>query len=370
MGLKPNELTEPLVLDIWNFQGSQNLIDHEKLLLKQLTKDDFPIKVQKEGNAGLSNSERQWEQIERSQSDSNKPYIDLAGLKKEFNSWKFPLHFIDFETSAVAIPFNKERRPYEQVAFQFSHHVVYEDGRIEHSDQYLNDKVGIFPNFEFVRELKRVLEKDQGTIFRYHNHENSVLCQIYEQLSKSAEPDANQLKAWIRTITTSTDKSEEKWDGNRSMVDLCKLVRLYFYHPLTRGSNSIKSVLPAILNTSKTLKERYSKPIYGATDGIKSLNFQNWVWIEFNEDGTVNDPYKRLPSIYNGLNRHQLDLMMEKDELADGGAAMTAYAMMQFTEMSPQERASISSALLRYCELDTFAMVLLYEYWKDCLGLV
>ncbi len=278
--------------------------------------------------------------------------------------------FIDFETSVVAIPFNKERRPYEQVAFQFSHHIVYEDGRIEHTNQYLNNKVGIFPNFEFVRELKRVLEKDQGTIFRYHNHENTVLCQIYEQLGRSDESDADQLKAWIRTVTTSTDKSEEEWNGDRSMIDLSKIVRLYFYHPLTNGSNSLKMVLPAILNTSNTLKSLYSKPIYGTRNGIKSLNFQNWVWIEFNEDGTVKDPYKRLQSIYNGLDRNQLDLIMENDELADGGAAMTAYAMMQFTEMEEKERSAICSALLRYCELDTFAMVLLYQYWADLLGII
>jgi len=39
---------------------------------------------------------------------------------------------IDFETSMVAIPFNKGRHPYEGIAFQFSHKIVYEDDRIEH----------------------------------------------------------------------------------------------------------------------------------------------------------------------------------------------------------------------------------------------
>ena len=54
------------------------------------------------------------------------------------SAWVYPLHFIDFETSMVAIPFNKGRRPYEGIAFQFSHHVVQKDGRIEHRGQYLN----------------------------------------------------------------------------------------------------------------------------------------------------------------------------------------------------------------------------------------
>ena len=44
--------------------------------------------------------------------------------------WEFPLHFIDFETCMIAIPFHKNRTPYEQIAFQFSCHTLYEDGKM------------------------------------------------------------------------------------------------------------------------------------------------------------------------------------------------------------------------------------------------
>ncbi len=44
---------------------------------------------------------------------------------------------------------------------------------------------------------------------------------------------------------------------------------------------------------------------------------------------------------------------------------MTAYNMMQFMEMSDKERQEIVSALLRYCELDTLAMVMVWEFWKS-----
>ena len=53
------------------------------------------------------------------------------------------------------------------------------------------------------------------------------------------------------------------------------------------------------------------------------------------------------------------------DKLADGGAAMTAYAMMQFTEMSDVEQSKIVEGLLKYCELDTMAMVFLWEGWNS-----
>ena len=46
---------------------------------------------------------------------------------------------------------------------------------------------------------------------------------------------------------------------------------------------------------------------------------------------------------------------------------MMVYAKMQFTEMTDKEREYYRNALLRYCELDTLAMVMIYEGWKDHL---
>jgi hypothetical protein len=43
---------------------------------------------------------------------------------------------------------------------------------------------------------------------------------------------------------------------------------------------------------------------------------------------------------------------------------LTAYAKMQFEEMSDYERNVLTDSLLKYCELDTMAMVMIYESWK------
>jgi hypothetical protein len=42
----------------------------------------------------------------------------------------------------------------------------------------------------------------------------------------------------------------------------------------------------------------------------------------------------------------------------------TAFAKMQFTEMNVLERDHIIKGLLKYCELDTLAMVMIYEFWQ------
>ena len=120
---------------------------------------------------------------------------------------------IDFETSTTALPFFKEMRPYESIAFQFSHHVIEKDGAVKHVGQFICAEPGVFPNFEFVRELKKQLEVDDGTIFRWAAHENTILNHIGAQLKQpsAAVPDANDLLSFIADITD---------DGIRSMVDL------------------------------------------------------------------------------------------------------------------------------------------------------
>jgi hypothetical protein len=42
---------------------------------------------------------------------------------------------------------------------------------------------------------------------------------------------------------------------------------------------------------------------------------------------------------------------------------MSAYARLQFEDMPDCHRQSIRSALLRYCELDTLAMVMVMQAW-------
>jgi len=47
---------------------------------------------------------------------------------------------------------------------------------------------------------------------------------------------------------------------------------------------------------------------------------------------------------------------------------MAAYEYLQFTDMSDKEREFYRGGLLRYCELDTMAMVMIWEYWGKEIG--
>lgn len=365
---KESDFLQPNVLGIWNFRKKDQFINTGKVKMTDFSEEDFNIKPAKSN--GLSSTERQWLQVEKVINNDKSPFFDQQGFELEMEKWIYPLHFIDFETTAVAIPFNKGRRPYEGVAFQFSHHTMQKDGSIEHTGQYLNTALGGFPNYEFVRELKKQLENDNGTIFRYAPHENTYLNIIYRQLNAEQDEieDKSELCEFIKSITKSVESSSEKWEGKRNMVDLWELVKKYYYDPYTKGSNSIKQILPAVLNSSDYLKEKYSKKIYGALGGIKSFNFEDWRWIEI-ENGVVIDPYKKLPKLFDDVSDKNHNLLTEEDEPNNGGAALTAYGRMQFSEMTDFEKDQLSKALLRYCELDTLAMVMIVEAWMNWVNL-
>jgi len=46
---------------------------------------------------------------------------------------------------------------------------------------------------------------------------------------------------------------------------------------------------------------------------------------------------------------------------------MMAWARMQFPDVEEEEREAVFKALLKYCELDTLAMVMIHQHWKSII---
>ena len=347
----------PNIYELWQFRNQKTLFKSNIFFLDQLQKSDFDEPL----DTHLSIKNRQLLQIEKRVNETlNKPvdfYLDVDNLRDEMLEWKFPLHFIDFETCTSALPFTKGRHPYEQIAFQYSHHIIYSDGKIEHKSEYINAEPGMFPNYDFVRSLKKDLEFDNGSVFKYATHENSILNAIYDQLIDSDETDKNELMDFIQSVTNKKENNKLIWRGERDMIDMCDLVKKYFYDSYMKGSNSIKVVLPAVIKICEFVNKKYSKKI--GEINTTSLNFSNdHVWIQ---DGNL-DPYSSLPiPDFSTITKPVGDI----NKLNNGGDALTAYAKIQYLEMSSQERKIIKESLLKYCELDTLAMVMIYEFFAS-----
>lgn len=374
----------------------------------------YPRKYDRK-KTGWNNNERKWIQIDGVKKNQTGPIILKDELRTEMDKkWHFPLHMIDFETTASALPFFENTRPYEQIAFQFSHHIIHEDGRIEHAGQFLKTQPGKFPNFDFIKELKKQLGKDGGTIFRYATHENSILRAIRQQLLNSEESEKDELIAFIESITHPTSEEADTYKkagisvepGTRDMIDLCDIVKRFYWHPDMKGSNSIKQVLPAILKSGTYIQEKYSKPIYGSE--IKSCNYtaDNPIALVQKDvtTGEILNPYKILPQLKD-VQRELVEELTKlgpwtKDELTryvqntsaeemgadedtrinNGGLPLVLFR--SFQALNPdgdweKELAAFNlnynalrKCLLKYCELDTMAMVLVWEYFAYECGLL
>jgi hypothetical protein len=359
--LSPQDLAKGTVLDIWDYRRKSKLISDGRVRLSAVTQDDIGIK---DGGLTLSTSERQWMQCNGIPPEEDRGGYWLADswMRQEMAQWVYPYHFIDFETSGVALPFFKGMRPYEQIAFQFSHHVMHADGRVEHVGEFLMTEPVAFPNFEFARALKAQLEHDRGTVFMWSHHENTILKKILDQITATPNPppDGAELCDFIRSLLKGAD---------RAMYDLCTFSKEAYFHIATKGSSSIKKVLPAVMATSPWLRIEYGQANYGSAGGIPSRNYSGFTWWQPDEGGNPKDPYSLLKSYGEDLLGEKLLPSEDPDDLvvAEGGAATTAYARLQFETLNPATRTKINEALLRYCELDTLAMVMIVQAWRNFL---
>ena len=144
-------------------------------------------------------------------------------LEDELMSVQYPVHFLDFETFASAIPRYPNTRPYQTIPFQFSNHILFEEGRIEHAEYLcVEDKD---PCEEFTRALLETLGA-RGTIFVYANYEKRIVNQLADQFPKFKD---QLLDLLVR------------------FKDLHTLIRKHYYHPEFYGSFSLKVVLPVLV---------------------------------------------------------------------------------------------------------------------------
>lgn len=136
---------------------------------------------------------------------------------------RYPVYYLDFETFMPAIPRYAGTRPYETIPFQYSLHVEYTNGRIEHVE-YLHEE-DTDPREPLTVALIRALG-EEGTICVYSGYEK----QIFRALAATFPQYSDSLQAILDRL----------WD-------LLPVVREHYYHPDFHGSFSIKKVLPVLV---------------------------------------------------------------------------------------------------------------------------
>ncbi|HEX2662190.1 MAG TPA: DUF2779 domain-containing protein [Candidatus Acidoferrum sp.] len=146
-------------------------------------------------------------------------------LSIEFESLRYPLCFMDFETVNPAIPRFQGMRPYDHLPFQWSVHVQAQPEAAPERFEFLAvDSED--PRTAFISSLCEALG-EQGSIVVYNEQfESQRLRELADWL-----PGYRQR---IRGI-------------QRRLWDLLPVVRNHVYHPAFGGSFSLKAVLPALV---------------------------------------------------------------------------------------------------------------------------
>jgi hypothetical protein len=275
--------------------------------------------VKKDGTVGAQ-AERQLRQIRHTRTGT--VWVG-SSLAEKVQSLTYPLHFIDFEATRLALPYHARMRPYGQVAFQWSCHTVDAPGALPRHSEWLND-VSEWPNLAFARSLREQIG-DSGTVLTWSAYEKSQLKEIAGEHGHFAAVDES-LKTWVEAFTPPR------------VVDLLRWATEDFYHPGMGGRTSIKVVLDALWKSDVKMRDQCA----------------SWTGLVLSEG---EDPYHALPAlIIDGI----------PQDVREGTGAMRAYEAMMFgVEHGDFETKALwRQLLLQYCKLDTLSMVLIFEHWR------
>lgn len=220
------------------------------------------------------------QQIQRECVTSGKVHAEPLAIRSFLRSIKYPVHYLDFETIGTAIPLFDGVRPYQQVPFMFTLQTVRGPG--EPAEPYVFLVEGRDdPRPDLAAALRAAIGTEGSVVAYYAPFEIGVLRELAQAL-----PDFGR---WAEGVCAR-------------MVDLLIPFRGFnYYHPLQRGSASLKRVLPALTGEG-----------------------------------------------YDGL------------AIADGNEAGRAY-LSTLTEMPEEAVRQTRANLVEYCSLDTIGMVRIVE---------
>ena len=150
--------------------------------------------------------------------------IDVPGIRAWLSALHYPLYFLDFETDAPAIPRFVGLGPFGSFPFQFSLHILHEDGRLDEAPGFLHEDT-TDPRPLIARALLDQIG-NTGSIIAYNaSFEKHVIGQLAGYFPPLAKP-LQQLQG--------------------RFADLLDVFRKFYIDPAFKGSNSIKAVLPVI----------------------------------------------------------------------------------------------------------------------------
>jgi hypothetical protein len=279
---------------------------------------DIPLDCLTKANGEIGpQASRQRRQIEHARTGEIFIGPDLAA---KLANVVYPLHFIDFEATRLALPYHAGMRPYGVVAFQWSCHTIESPGAAPVHREWLNT-ADAWPNRDCARALRFSIG-ETGSILTWSAFEMSIIADIARELL-ARHREEQRLVDWLGSLRPR-------------IVDMHRWAQNDFHHPGMRGRTSIKIVLDALWKSDPAMREECAR----------------WSRISCSAE---EDPYDALDSV---------EIAGTVHDVREGTAAIHAYEQMMYGSgrIDPDAKAAWARLLTQYCELDTLSMVLIFRF--------
>ena len=229
-------ITEPTIYDVINTRKIQTLEALDVFYLRDIPRD-----------FELSDTDRRHVDC----INDKAVHVDRTAISRMLERLEYPIHFLDFESVAVAVPLFEGIHPWERLPFQYSVHILEESGEMTHKE-YLHEEC----SDPSERLAERLLDDigPAGSVVVYHAQmESGVLKDLANRFPETAE----------RLLQVNT-----------RIWDLETVFRNYYRHWKFGSRSSIKVVLPVLVPTLSYETEDISD------GGDASIS-----WIEMLESG-------------------------------------------------------------------------------------
>jgi len=213
----------PLRAECWGFLPENSVFDLRGGKVKQFSLWEQGISAIKDIPDDMPLSRQQ--QIQKVCVMTGNVHVEKEEIRQFLNKLKYPLYYLDFETFGPAIPIYDGTRPYQDIPFQFSLHVVEIEGSEPVHHSFLAEGIED-PRPQILRELQRLLGSE-GSIIAYNaGFEEGVLNELVEAFP--------EYKDWLEGILMR-------------MVDLLfPFTNFHYYNASQKDTASLKKVLPAV----------------------------------------------------------------------------------------------------------------------------
>jgi hypothetical protein len=204
-------LPENSIFDLRGGKTNQFSLYEQGIISIKDIPDDIPLSRQ--------------QQIQKECVMTGNVHVEKEEIRQFLNKLKSPLYYLDFETFGPAIPLYDGTRPYQDVPFQFSLHIVEIDGSEPVHHSFLAE-VTEDPRPQILHELRSLLGSE-GSIIAYNaGFEEGVLKELVEAFPEYTD--------WLAGVLTR-------------MVDLLfPFTNFHYYNASQKDTASLKKVLPAV----------------------------------------------------------------------------------------------------------------------------